>query len=193
MDIEPLSNNWIWHDRCYGALGLFIILKGILMVMQYRKSLAQAVAIIALAFGASLSHAQSAPADKPAAAAPQPYKWKTPKLDRAHVDALLAKPDKLLIIDLRRPDELTKIGGFPVYFSIQVADLEKNLALIPKDRQILTASNHAGRAGAAGDLLTSKGFKVAGAVGVQNYEEEGGTLTRLQPPAPKPATADAAR
>lgn len=160
------------------------------MFMQNRKSFTRAAAVAVLALGASLSYAQ--PAAKPAAPA-QEYKWKTPKLDRAHIDALLAKPDKLLIIDLRRPDELTKIGGFPVYFSIQVADLEKNLALIPKDRQILTVSNHAGRAGAAGDLLTSKGFKVAGAAGVQNYEEEGGTLTRLQPPAPKPATADAAK
>jgi rhodanese-related sulfurtransferase len=162
------------------------------MLMHNRKSLTRAAAVAVLALGASLSYAQQTPVAKPAAPA-QPYKWKTPKLDRAHVDALLAKPDQLLIVDLRRPDELTRIGGFPVYFSIQVADLEKNLALIPKDRQILTASNHAGRAGQAGDLLSSKGFKVAGAVGVQNYEEEGGTLTRLQPPAAKPATADAAK
>lgn len=158
------------------------------MFVHNRKLLSRAAVIVVLALSGPLAIAQPAPGAKPAAS--QPYKWKTPKLDRAHVDALLAKPDQLLIIDLRRPDELTKIGGFPVYFSIQVADLEKNLALIPKDRQILTASNHAGRAGAAGDLLTSKGFKVAGAVGVQNYEEEGGTLTRLQPP---PAAANAAK
>lgn len=35
-------------------------------------------------------------------------------------------------------------------------------------------SNHAGRAGAAGDLLAAKGFKVAGAIGVANYLEQGG-------------------
>ncbi len=98
-----------------------------------------------------------------AAPAAQQYKWKTPKLNRAQIDALLAKPDKLVILDVRRPDELTKIGGFPVYLSIQVADLEKSLAFIPKDRSIVTASNHAGRAGQVGDLLTSKGYNVAGA------------------------------
>lgn len=126
-----------------------------------------------------------------AAAAEHAYKWKTPKLTRAQIDALLAKPEKLLIIDVRRPDELTSIGGFPVYLNIQAADLEKRLAYIPKERTIVTVSNHAGRAGAAADLLSAKGFKVAGAVGVQNYEEEGGTLTKIAPPAPKAETTAA--
>lgn len=121
------------------------------------------------------------------------YKYKTPKLNRSQIDALLAKPDKLLIIDVRRPDELTKIGGFPVYLNIQATDLEKELAYIPKERTIVTVSNHAGRAGAAADLLTGKGFKVAGAIGVKNYEEEGGTLTKIEPPAPKPVAATAAK
>jgi len=100
---------------------------------------------------------------------------------------LLAKPEQLLIIDVRRPDELTKIGGFPVYLSVQSKEIESGLAFIPKDRDIVTVSNHANRAGAAGDLLTAKGFKVVGAVGAQNYEEEGGKLAKIAVPAPKPA------
>ena len=75
---------------------------------------------------------------------------------------MLTKPNELLIIDLRRPDELTRIGGFPVYLSIQIKDLEQQLAWIPKDRTIVTVSNHAARSGRAADLLTAKGFKVAG-------------------------------
>jgi len=123
-------------------------------------------------------------ADPPAPpAAAQTYNFKTPRLDRARIDALLAKPGKLLVIDVRRPDELTKIGGFPVYLSIQPAQLEQELAYIPKDRQIVTVSNHAHRAGAAGDLLTAHGFKVAGAIGVEDYEKEGGAVTRIAPPA----------
>lgn len=151
-------------------------------------------AALTMVLAGSAAYAQQATA-APASAAPaaQQYKWKTPKLNRAQIDALLAKPESLVILDVRRPDELTKIGGFPVYLSIQTADLEKSLAFIPKDRAIITASNHAGRAGQVGDLLTSKGYKVAGAVGVQNYEEEGGTLTKIAPPAPKPTNASAAR
>jgi len=135
-----------------------------------------------VAFGAAHDHDKKA--DAPAA---KEYKYKTPKLNRAQLDALLAKPEQLLIIDVRRPDELTKIGGFPVYLSIQSKEIENSLAFIPKDRDIVTVSNHAGRAGAAGDLLTAKGFKVVGAVGAQNYEEEGGKLARIEIPAPKPA------
>ncbi len=87
---------------------------------------------------------------------------------------------------MRRPDELSSIGSFPVYLSIQAADLEKSLAFIPKDRTLVTVSNHAGRAGKAADLLASKGFKVAGAVGAENYEKEGGKLAHIVAPA-KPA------
>lgn len=127
--------------------------------------------------------------DEQAKAAVHAYKAKSPKLNRAQVDELLAKPDQVIFIDLRRPDELTSIGGFGAYLSIQSKELEKNLAFIPKDRTIVTVSNHAGRAGAGADLLASKGFKVAGAVGVEDYEAEGGTLVKIAPPAPKVADA----
>jgi rhodanese-related sulfurtransferase len=72
--------------------------------------------------------------------------------------------------------------------SIQAAELEKSLAWIPKDRTIVTVSNHAARAGRAADLLTKNGFTVAGAIGAQDYEGEGGTLVKIVPPAPRPAS-----
>lgn len=125
--------------------------------------------------------------DNAAKGAAHPYTAKSPKLNRAQLDNLLAKPDELLIIDVRRPDEIAAIGGFPSYLSIQVNALENSLAFIPKDRTIITVSNHAGRAGKVADLLVAKGFHVAGAVGAQNYEEEGGKLTKIVAPAPKPA------
>ena len=121
------------------------------------------------------------------AQSPAPAKAKT--LTRAVLDQLLATPDKVLLIDVRRPDELTAIGGFPVYLSIQAKDLENRLDAIPKDRIIVTVSNHAARAGKAADLLASKGFNVAGAVGAETYEKEGGTLTKIEPPK-KPAVAE---
>lgn len=151
------------------------------------------VKFLSFAFFASLAVTPSAfaqndvakpgPAAAPAAA--QKYEAKSPKLNRAQIDKLLTKPEQLIFIDLRRPDELTKIGGFPVYLSIQLADLEKSLAFIPKDRTIITVSNHAGRALRGADLLADKGFKVAGAAGVQDYEAEGGTILKIVPPAPK--------
>jgi rhodanese-related sulfurtransferase len=107
-------------------------------------------------------------------------------LTRAEIDALLAKPDQTLIIDVRRPDEITSNGGFPVYLSIQINDLEKSLAWIPKDRTLIALSNHAARGGRAADILAKAGFKVAGAAGAEDYEAQGGTLTKIVPPPPNP-------
>ncbi|QEY14595.1 rhodanese-like domain-containing protein [Cellvibrio sp. KY-GH-1] len=126
-------------------------------------------------------------AEQPAQPAAK-YQAKSAKLTRVQIDKLLASPEQLLFIDLRRPDELTNIGGFPVYLSIQLADLEKSLAFIPKDRTIVTVSNHAGRALRGADLLAEKGFNVAGAAGVQDYEEEGGWLRKVTPPAQRELT-----
>jgi len=103
-------------------------------------------------------------------------------LTRAELDDLLSHPDRVLLLDLRRPDEISTIGGFPVYLSIQIGELEKHLSEIPKDKVIVTVSNHAGRAGRAADLLDSKGFNVAGAVGAQTYEAAGGKLSKIEPP-----------
>jgi rhodanese-related sulfurtransferase len=106
-------------------------------------------------------------------------------LTRAEFDQWLAKPGQVLLIDVRRPDEVTDIGGFPAYFSIQIGDLEKNLAWIPKERTIVTISNHAARGGSAADILTKNGFKVAGTIGAQTYEEAGGKLTKIVPAPPR--------
>jgi rhodanese-related sulfurtransferase len=135
---------------------------------------------LSLALAAASSFAQQAP---------QEWKYKTRQLERAEVEKLLAKPEKLLVVDVRRPDELTAKGSFPVYLNVQAKEVEQNLAFIPKDRVILTVSNHAHRAGAVGDLLTSKGYKVAGATGSEDYEAQGGKITRVTPPARPAAQA----
>lgn len=121
--------------------------------------------------------------------AAQPWTYKTKQLERAEVDALLAKPEKLVVIDVRRPDEVTAKGSFPVFLNIQAKDVENQLAYIPKDRVIVTVSNHAHRAGAVGDLLTAKGFKVAGAAGSEDYESQGGKIVRIAPPVKQVAAA----
>lgn len=143
-----------------------------------------------LGLATSIAFAQQGAA-APASAAPAADVWnyKTKRLARAEIDALLAKPGKLVVIDVRRPDELTAKGSFPVYLNIQAKEVEKSLAYIPKDRTIITVSNRAHRAGAVGDILTSKGFKVAGAAGSQDYEDQGGTaIVKVSPPPPKTAT-----
>ncbi len=153
-----------------------------------------------LAASASSSLAQQASAP-PAGAAPAApitpandpaYTYRTLRLNRAAFDALNARPEQLLVIDLRRPDELTKNGGFPVYFSLQPSDVQRSLSLIPRDRLIVLVSNRAHRAGAVGDILSGLGFHVVGAIGVLDYQDEGGQLTKLVPPPPRAAAASTA-
>ena len=129
--------------------------------------------IVTLLLTAAALFAQQAPASK------------AKVLTRAEFDALLVHPEKVLLIDVRRPDEVSSNGGFPVYLSIQVGDLEKHLEEIPKDRVIVTVSNHAARGGRAADLLTAHGFNVAGTIGAETYAADGGKLTKIAVPEKK--------
>ncbi|MDI1347772.1 rhodanese-like domain-containing protein [Aquabacterium sp.] len=152
-----------------------------------------AIALLSTAVLSLPAMAQNAPAAPATATAAStyvapPWTYKTQQLSRNDVDKLLGNPKKLLIIDVRRPDELGKNGSFPVYLSVQIKDLPEALEYIPKDRVIVTVSNRAHRAGAAGDLLSSKGYKVAGAVGSLDYAEAGGSIAKITPP-PAPATS----
>lgn len=147
------------------------------------------IAIAPMAFAAEAPKAKAPDAKT---AKPE-YIPRSPKLNRSQFDALLANPSQLVVIDLRRPDEVSSKGGFPVYLSIQAGDLEKYLDYIPKDRFVVTVSNHSARSGKSADLLADKGFKVAGFVGAEYYKEEGGTLTKIPVPPPKAKPAKAAK
>jgi rhodanese-related sulfurtransferase len=142
---------------------------------------------IAMIFVTSLSFAAEAEVAKDVVkyVDPNPWTHKTQRLDRDQLDKLLGHPEKILFVDVRRPDELTKLGGFPVYLSVQSQNLQESLDYIPKGRRIITISNRAHRAGDAGDFLISKGYKVAGAVGVLDYQDAGGTLSKIAVPPPK--------
>lgn len=152
--------------------------------------------LLALVLSASLglaaaAHAQQSSANNGGSTVPasqQPWAYKAKQLNRTEIDALLAKPEKVLVIDVRRPDEVVSKGSFPVFLNVQIDDLKNQLAYIPKDRAIITVSNRAHRAGAAADILSAAGFKVAGAAGSQDYEEQGGTIKRIAPPPPKTAS-----
>lgn len=161
--------------------------------MSTRSVLSLMSITAALALSVPVAQAQeAAPGAEPTASAPQPYvappwTYKTRQLSRNDVDKLLSNPKKLLVLDVRRPDELVKYGSLAVYLNVQLKDLPYALDYIPRDRQIITVSNRAHRAGAAGDLLASKGYKVAGALGSEDYREAGGSIQKVLPPPPQPA------
>jgi rhodanese-related sulfurtransferase len=154
--------------------------------MNHRKRLA---ILLLMSLTTTMAFAQEPAAGAGAAKAP---KSNAHVLTNAEFDALVQHPENLVLVDVRRPDEVTAIGGFPVYLSIQLKDLANSLAWIPKDRTVVLVSNHAGRASRAADLLSAKGFKVAGAVGAQTYEKAGGTILHISVPPARPTGAGGA-
>src|SRR5262245_31061187 len=105
------------------------------------------------------------------------------ELHRADIEALMANPEKVLILDVRSPGEIAYWGAFPVFLDIQsdegdssAAGIEKHLAEIPKDKPLVTVSGRANRSGFAAAMLEKNGFKVVGAVGAMTVGEEGGHL-----------------
>ena len=159
--------------------------------MKKRISLLIGGALLSAAFGLAAESVEA----QAATPTPTPKAIQTPTA-KAHVltneelDKLLDDPQRVLLIDVRRPDEVSSVGGFPVYLSIQIGELETDLKWIPRDRTIVTVSNHAGRAQKAAALLAAKGFKVAGAAGAETYEKAGGKwVTRIPVPATAPASA----
>ena len=165
---------------------------GFLSLLVALPILAQSAAAADGAAAAQPNAAASQASASPAPGADPLYTYKTLRLNRAAFDALAAKPEDLLVLDVRRPDEVEKAGGFPVYLSIQTSDVQKHLAFIPRDRLIVVVSNRAHRAGAIGDILTGLGYRVVGAIGVKDYEDEGGHLTKISAPSPGATASTAA-
>ena len=56
----------------------------------------------------------------------------------SEIDAVLADPD-VILLDVREPWELEKLGTREGYVNIPLAELEDRLDELPKDKTILTA------------------------------------------------------
>jgi len=149
--------------------------------------------VLAMLSTAALAQEATVPAAGDGAARPQRAPVRAKTLTNAEFDSYLEHPEKVLLVDVRRPEEVSAIGGFPVYLSVQIKDLKAHLAEIPRDRPIITVSNHAARAGIAADELSDAGFKVIGAIGADTYQKDGGThAVKIPIPPTQPAGAQAA-
>ena len=144
--------------------------------MKRTSTIALIVGLLAVAGPPDPTAAQSS-----AAPASSTSKTSIKTLTRAEFEALIAQPQKVLLLDVRQPDEISVNGGFPVYLSVQADALVDHLAAIPRERAIVTVSNHANRAIRAGELLAEHGFTIAGAIGSETYEQAGGAVVHIAP------------
>lgn len=150
-------------------MSLTIRVSGSLATVSSRGVLAAMMLMGLAGMGAAPVAAQSAPAAQAATAT-------APSLTREQIDQLIAAPGDVVFIDVRRADEIAAIGSVPVFLNIQASELDRFAGYIPRDRRIVTLSNHAGRARRAAAWLSGQGYTVIGAVGVEDYAAQGGTL-----------------
>ena len=102
----------------------------------------QMLSILLLAAAASASAAQQPASPMTPEQQQQIAKMPTLPEDRRvkaeNIDALMANADTILL-DVREPKEIEELGGYEGAINIPVAQLEKRLGELPKDKTILTA------------------------------------------------------
>lgn len=100
------------------------------------------LAVLLLAASAAPSAAQQSTSPMTPEQQQQIAKMPTLPEDRRvkaeNIDALMANADTILL-DVREPKEIEELGGYEGAINIPVAQLEKRLGELPKDKTILTA------------------------------------------------------
>ena len=100
----------------------------------------------------------------------------TKSLTTEELEKYLEKKEGIFFLDVREPDEITKLGSVPGYFNIPIGQLEKRLNEVPKDKLIITMCNRGVRAARAEDILAKAGYKTIGSCGLTEYKEKGKKL-----------------
>lgn len=106
------------------------------------------VALVAVACQSAPEDAVNAPANEAvagnataAAEQPESREPQQPEAPRAEGDRLaeLLASDDFLLLDVRRPDEIERLGTVEGYLNIPIEELADRLEEVPRDRPILTA------------------------------------------------------
>ena len=98
-----------------------------------KKQISSWVALPFLAFAAAGCQ-QEGPAGGASGAAAND---KPPRIAAAELDGLMQKD--ALLLDVREPSELEKLGTLEGYINIPIGQLEQRLDELPRDRLIVTA------------------------------------------------------
>jgi rhodanese-related sulfurtransferase len=98
---------------------------------------------------------------------------KTPKqIAFEELVKLLEKPQDVVFIDVREPNEIEVTGTLKGALTIPVGQLEERLKEVPKDKPIVAFCRRGGRATRAVNLLEEKGYKTVGVFGLEEYREK---------------------
>ena len=84
---------------------------------------------------------------------------------------LLEKPQDVLLIDVREPNEIEVTGTLKGALTIPVGQLADRLKEVPKDKPVVAFCRRGGRATRASNLLDEKGYKTLGVFGLEEYHD----------------------
>src|SRR5690242_722514 len=75
------------------------------------------------------------------------------KLTPEELKDALEKKDRIFLLDVREPSELSETGAIDGYVNIPLGQLEKRLKEVPKNKLIITYCMRGARAGRAAEIL----------------------------------------
>ena len=84
-------------------------------------------------------------------------------IDAATLAGVLGTGDEPFVLDVREPDEVAQ-WSIPGSVNVPLGSLERELAALPRDREIVTVCAAGGRSTKAAELLASRDFRVANLV-----------------------------
>ena len=84
---------------------------------------------------------------------------------------LLEKPQDVLFIDVREPNEIEVTGTLKGALTIPVGQLADRLKEVPKHKPVVAFCRRGGRATRASNLLDEKGYKTLGVFGLEEYHD----------------------
>ncbi|MCL5006215.1 MAG: rhodanese-like domain-containing protein [Acidobacteria bacterium] len=101
-----------------------------------------------------------------------------------HLHSLLSKNAKILVIDVRTPEEYSN-GRIPDAINIPIDDLPKTIQQlhIPKDTTIITVCDQGGRSSRAALELQKMGYKTTSFCRLDSWKKNGYKIKKEQPQA----------
>ncbi len=81
--------------------------------------------------------------------------------------------EKIFLLDVRRPEELTEHGAIEGHVNIPIDQLEDRLSEVPKDQPVVVYCMHGGRASRGADILAKHGYPAAQYGGITDWKDAG--------------------
>ena len=92
------------------------------------------------------------------------------------IKKLVDSKAKMVVVDVREPDELEKLGTLEGVMNIPLGQVESRWSEVPKDVPLVVLCNRGARAGKAADVFKEHGYKDVSYGGLREWKARGWDL-----------------